>query len=1511
MGKRYKLILANRNIYKEIELPEQMEAIRIGTFLDCHVRIRKELFFEPFYIELNETETGIKIHCSDNIYMNDGGLKKEKVRDAQHGDELFLKYFDGDNEICRLKVLIDFEYESKDYFRQIKLPENGIVTIGNSDSYHIHIFDEYFTDGYIEMTCYPGGARLENRGSRYGFWVNGTEGGNVAEIKDTDFFSATSYSFYLNKGYLYASMYQNMKISDLVYEDLPDSKSEFVYPKFNRNPRLKEEANTHDIEILDPPENPSKPSGNIVMQLMPAFVMLIMTIVIRGFMSGSGNSTYIIFSVCSMSLGIVTSIVNIVGERKKYKKELKEREDVYISYIENKKADIANLREKEQKILENRYCNIEKEAEMIRDFSHRLYERTDEDDDFLEIRLGTGCRKSQQKIVYKEQEKLEIKDELALCPQRVAEQFAYIDNAPITVQISKCNAIGIIGTVEECQKIRKNIVLDMAARQYHNDVKFVFLLQEQEEVEWIKFLPNVKNDTLGIRNIINDEQSKNQVLEYLYGELTKRENQQIHMPYIVVWISNEWGIKKHPIANFFKKAKCLGVTFIFCERDVSLVHETCEKIVYLQNGSGKGTLVDVNNITMKEEFHYSVMDDSVAVELSRKLAPVYCEEVSLEGSLTKNISLFELLNIMSVDDIDLNRTWSESQIYKSMAAPLGVKAKDEVVYLDLNEKKHGPHGLVAGTTGSGKSEILQSYILSAALRFHPYEIGFVIIDFKGGGMVNQFRELPHLIGAITNIDGNEINRSLLSIKAELKKRQTLFAENGVNHIDAYIKKFKKGEASVPLPHLVLIVDEFAELKVDQPEFMKELISAARIGRSLGVHLILATQKPSGVVDAQIWSNSKFRLCLKVQNKEDSNEVLKTPLAAEIKEPGRAYLQVGNNEIFELFQSAYSGANAETAGDNSQKAFSICEVDYNGRRKIVYEKKKQVSGNAVQTQLEVVVAYIRQYCEEKHIDRLPGICLPPLEECIVYREGQIERKSQDIVVPIGICDDPNNQRQDKVYMNLSAGNTMIIGSSQYGKTNLLQTILRGIAENYTVQEVNVYIYDFASMALKIFDELHHVGGVVVASDDEKMKNSMRMFAAEIRTRKAKLSELGITSHASYREAGYSDMPQIIVMIDNFLAMRELYQEYEDTLLNIAREGIAVGISVIATALQSNGINYRFVSNFANKIALYCNQKDEYSTIFDRCRMQPKNVPGRGLVEIEKEVYEYQTYLAFEGEREIDRVNAVKAFVDKWNAQRNESRARRIPEVPKLVDARYVKENCSVDDQYIIPTGIDYDTVEWNCIDFFRTSAVGIIGKEHFGKTTVVRNILNRLQKAIFDYETKVYIIDDFQKQMEEFSSYGVVAEYSSNVSDFVVYLDEFEKELSRRKDKVQELGIKAIEEEPMLLMVIQNREVFSNDCAPKNVVEQYKKILKQYRQFKVAFLFADIPNMPAAVGAPEMLKAVKELEQFIICEDLANLKVIDIPAAVTKPYKKPLELGDAYVYRAGTLKKQKNIYEEAR
>lgn len=247
-------------------------------------------------------------------------------------------------------------------------------------------------------------------------------------------------------------------------------------------------------------------------------------------------------------------------------------------------------------------------------------------------------------------------------------------------------------------------------------------------------------------------------------------------------------------------------------------------------------------------------------------------------------------------------------------------------------------------------------------------------------MANLFKDLPHLLGTITNLDGSESLRALASIKSELARRQRIFNEIGVNNINDYSQAFLSGDAKKPLPHLVIISDEFTELKSEQPEFMAELVSTARIGRSLGVHLILATQKPSGVVDDQIWSNSKFKLALKVQNSSDSNEILKTPDAAQITQAGRAYLQVGNNEIYELFQSAWSGA--KYSKETIKKGFDerIYTINIMGQKELVnaYFGNKSEKKALQLTQLDAMVLYIKTVYEREQAVVIERPWLPPLE-----------------------------------------------------------------------------------------------------------------------------------------------------------------------------------------------------------------------------------------------------------------------------------------------------------------------------------------------------------------------------------------------------------------------------------------------------------------------------------------------------------------------------------------------------
>ena len=237
------------------------------------------------------------------------------------------------------------------------------------------------------------------------------------------------------------------------------------------------------------------------------------------------------------------------------------------------------------------------------------------------------------------------------------------------------------------------------------------------------------------------------------------------------------------------------------------------------------------------------------------------------------------------------KNYKNNDITKRFAAPIGLGAGSKKVFLDLHEKAAGPHGLIAGTTGSGKSELLTTIILSFAFCYPPDKLAFFLIDYKGGGMSNLFASLPHLIGSISNLSRVESQRAMTSL------RQELFAGSGVNNINDYTHLYDQGRVFEPVPHVLIIVDEFAELKKEEPEFMDRLISISQTGRSLGMHLILATQKPSGVVDDRIRSNTGFRIALRLVDSADSADMLHRPDAVTLKERGRAFLQVGNDDIF--------------------------------------------------------------------------------------------------------------------------------------------------------------------------------------------------------------------------------------------------------------------------------------------------------------------------------------------------------------------------------------------------------------------------------------------------------------------------------------------------------------------------------------------------------------------------------------------------------------------------------------
>lgn len=1490
MEYQYKLIISNKGFYKEFEIPADMERAKVGTTSACEYRLNPDYFFGDLEMQIEKSNRstgsdGWVITFPDNkLYISDGIRKRYNTKLA-HGDLVNVCYEISGEVAFQLRFLIDFEAETLHYCWSVDLREN-LITIGDRHNSNIQLISDFGKDTDLELSRTREGFALTEKKSKYGTYVNGKRIHDRVILKDCDFISVADFSAYFRDNQLYFDT-RNIRINGLnVSEDYV--RAESTYPMFVRNTRVKAKPDITPIKVLDPASEPVKPELNIVTSLMPSLAMFALVVVLRGILSTTGG-TFVIFSICSMGLGVITSIVSIFDKKKKYKEDCKKRIETYTEYKEKKIEEIKAARAAELKCLQEQYYNTETDLAHISSFSSKLFDRTTDDEDFLDAYLGTGTKKAEQLIDYKIQEKIEVGDDLSKIPAQIAAEFKSIEGAPIVIKLKEANAVGVVGNDDELYATMKNMLIDIAARQYYGDVHIYALLGEDwEKYDWLRLLPHIQNGSRQ-RNIVCDNESKNNIFENLYKELTTRSESKFQVGYNVVFVMEDHGIKSHPISRFIEKAAKLNTVFVFFENEKSRLPLYCSQIIEI-NEKGRASLYQTDNKTEIVHFEYKTVSDEEVRQAVEMLAPVYCEEISLEGSLRKSISLFELLNIYSVNDLNLKARWNKSRIYDTIAVPLGVNAKDDIVYLDLHEKYHGPHGLVAGTTGSGKSEILQTYILGAATLFHPYEIGFVIIDFKGGGMVNQFKRLPHLIGAITNIDDKAIDRSLKSIKAELLKRQERFAEVDVNHIDQYIKAYKEGKAKVALPHLVIIVDEFAELKADRPEFMKELISAARIGRSLGVHLILATQKPAGQVNEQIWSNSKFKLCLKVQTQEDSNEVLKSPLAAEIREPGRAYLQVGNNEVFELLQSGYSGS-PEKSDVSGMKSFAINALDFKGTRKQVYVQKPPKSNDS-RTQLKAVVEYVHDYCERNRIPSLPEICLPELGTSIVFDQKAYGiAKDINVSIPVGIFDDPDHQNQDKVVIEAGTTNTMIIGSAQYGKTNLLEVFIRGIAESYSPSDVNIYIIDFGSMVLKNFEPLAHVGGVVCPSDDEKFKNLMKYLYDQIGRRREKLLSVGVSSFASYREAGYRDIPQIVVLIDNFTAVKELYLQDNDVLLNLCRDGISVGISFIVTNSQSNGLGYRYMAHFATRIALFCNEPSEYSNIFGFCRIRPDEKPGRALVEINKTLLESQMFLAFEGEQEIERVKHMKKFVETVNERYSSEKAALIPEIPAVLTDRYLYENFG---RRLAPgmqiIGLGYDSVAPVVMDLKKTNLLALTGAEGTGKSNFMKYWIRSMQKSCESLE--IFIADNYKKKLAVCKGDNVT--YALDVEQCKEYIKDLDAYLLGEYQKLvagNEIS------DSWRMLVLNNEDVFTSISADRKVLECFKNIIGKYKMLNVCVLLGNVPNAQVVYGAPEVYKIVKESRSMLLFDNMDSCKIIDIPLSVSRNNRKKLELGDAY-YVAG-------------
>ena len=837
----------------------------------------------------------------------------------------------------------------------------------------------------------------------------------------------------------------------------------------------------------------------------------------------------------------------------------------------------------------------------------------------------------------------------------------------------------------------------------------------------------------------------------------------------------------------------------------------------------------------------------------------------------------EMYGAETFEDLQVSSRWKKNAPYKSLAVPIGLRGQDDLVQLNLHEKAHGPHGLIAGTTGSGKSETIQSYILSLAVNFHPHDVAFLLIDYKGGGMANLFKNLPHLLGTITNLDGAQSMRALASINAEIHRRERLFGEFEVNHINQYQKKFKNGEATEPLPHLFLISDEFAELKVNQPDFIKELVSIARVGRSLGVHLILATQKPSGVVDDQIWSNSRFKIALKVADRSDSNEMLHTPDAAEITQIGRAYLQVGNNEVYELFQSAWSGADYQPDKDDMGiEDHTIYLINELGQYEILNEDLSGLEDvdeiKEVPTELDAIVHHIQLLCEEQEIPPVPQPWLPPLKERITLDELEEVQpavawgQEKPLSVLLGMADIPQAQKQEAVSINLSKdGHILLYGSPGTGKTTFLQTAGMDLARKFSSKDLTMYLMDFGTNGLAPLSKLPQVADTMLLDQTEKISKFVRIMERELNRRKKLLADYGVGTLDLYRQASGQEEPAIVILLDSYEAFKEEAYEAElfKLLVRISREGLSIGVHLLMTAGRQTNLRAQLYSNFKHQLSLPQNEAGEVRVIVGSTplAMTMEDIKGRALMKRE-EVDVIQLALPVYGANDTQVLNnlrqAVASLQEAWTGQRPSA----IPMVPEELTEKDFYSRASVQIAYehgLVPLGLDLETVEPVTWNLAKGNLLYLTDKEE-QMTALVKHIAKGKQKVIV-------LAPQFSKLNIE--RFGEEVIYENEIQNIENRLELLESEIHKRNQE----GLK----EHVVTIVLYNITEIIGNLTPV-AQKRLEFIFKQGLLAGYASIVITSQSISRNIEAP--LRLAKGFKQALISMRLNDQNVVPVT-------KKPL------------------------
>jgi S-DNA-T family DNA segregation ATPase FtsK/SpoIIIE len=1133
--------------------------------------------------------------------------------------------------------------------------------------------------------------------------------------------------------------------------------------------------------IEAPPNLPEGKAGSIATSLLPvAGVMssVIMMTVVR-------NSQFAGLGAIILVVTLAGSLTLVFSQRGKAQRTRRTQREAYLAYLEDLREELS--REERERREHAQVLNPPPDAlyDIVRDPA-RLWERRRLDADFLRVRVGTGEMPVRDlKVAQQGSSVLTPPDQFMLNEaSALMSRFSTGTELPLTVPLDRVGNVSVIGRREDTLRVARALMVQAAATHAPDDVAMALAAPGDRiaDWEWAKWLPHLLDTEqfdgpVAARRIAP---SLPQLSREIGAELRRRASyaaevrrglsgkDALAMTSRLVVVADGHG---DDAVDLPRPDDAVGLR----DMGVTVLHLLDERVQ--EPGSvGVRITVDGDRVVIEDlreaetvSAHGTVDEVGVpfAEGLARMLAPLRLSAESMvDAPLTGPVDFAELLGIDDVARLDLDRLWAPRGERAFLRVPIGVSDAHEPVLLDLKESSElgmGPHGLCVGATGSGKSELLRTLVLALVATHPPDDLALVLVDYKGGATFAPFADLPHVAGVITNLENQAglVERVHASLAGEVKRRQQVLKDAGnvadIGHYAA-LRAEKRPDLD-PLPHLFVVIDEFGELLTAKPDFIDLFLSIGRIGRSIGVHLLLSSQRIEGGKLKGLDTYLSYRLGLRTFSADESRTVLDTTDAFHLPPlPGFGYLKVDTSH-YERFKAsyvsgAYRGPVQRETEDTGPLAVEYAAYNTLGQDEASGPEEPQMRRRETgPTEMGVLV----QQIENAGANAVRRIWLPPLPDAVALdkvagpvevgaRGMQLARRRGPLQVPLGILDDPTRQWQGQWYLDLTVagGHAAVIGGPQSGKTTLLRTLALSLALTHTPQEVGVYGLDLVGGGLQALAGLPHVGGVAGRADRERAARTIDSVRGMLDQREELFRIHNIDSLEQLRTLRAAGrLPElasteIVLLIDGFGALRDDFEELDDAVVDILKRGSGYGIHVVAGMLRWNDVRIATQSQFGTRVELRLNDPSESS--IDRKLAETLSPEEKGRVLTDGRLFAQVALPRTDGLADTAELGAVlertaRGVRATWTGEV----AQPVRVLPHLLEPHLLPG--PVAEPHRVPIGLDQAKLAPVLLDLFEHDQhLLIMGDSECGKTNLLKVIAEGLIERYGDDELVFGIMD---------------------------------------------------------------------------------------------------------------------------------------------------------------------------